>query len=507
MDNRLLLVQSVTLLYRESLISGKTENSSDLVRTVLEQIKLTELNLTINHEKDILVSLKQTAMEMCNNPSDHQYEAVDLLDRLRMNCGSDDKLYDSLVRGIEPELAEASIKKSVINLRKSINGHFKDQKIREILNKASYTFNQQRETIKNVNQFIGELCGTLEPFQLDSSSKDPAIISDVDTSNLKDITNVFTTIKDEADGTSILKTGWQGFNRLLDGGFRRNEQWVFGALQHNYKTGFSLTLFKQIALYNVPQLTDPKKKPLLLRISFEDALTLNFQFLYQSLKENETGEKANIYDISDEEMAEYVQKALAVNGYHTRFMHVNPSLWTYRDICNKIIELESEGYEVHMCMVDYLLKLPTTGCDQGPMGHDIRNMFERIHNFMAARNILFITPHQLSPDAKMMVRAGQLDFVKGLVGGGYYSGSKQLDQVVDGEVFFHIEKVNGKSYLTIQRGKHRKIEQTPQENLYMVLEFGEVGIPDDLNKKDTTRRKPGGGFINSGEEVPFWAVE
>ena len=33
------------------------------------------------------------------------------------------------------------------------------------------------------------------------------------------------------------------------------------------------------------------KKPLLLRISFEDNLTLNFQFLYQSLKENETSNK------------------------------------------------------------------------------------------------------------------------------------------------------------------------------------------------------------------------
>lgn len=508
MDNRLLLVKSVSLLYRESLFPDTTSNAKDLVRTVLQGIVLSDVNLTVNHERDILQSLKQTALEMCDNPNDHIYETGELLQRIKMNTGMDEKLYESFVQGIEPDLSDNSIKRVITNITKSINNHFREQKISEILTKASNTFKYQRDKIKNVNQFVAETVGQLDPFQLDHSSKDPAIISDIDTSNLKDLADEFTKIKEAKNGVSVLKTGWQGVNRMLGGGFGRGEQWVIGALQHQFKTGFSLTLFKQLALYNVPKMIDITKKPLLLRISFEDSSKLNFQALYQSLKENETGVTPDIHSIKEQEIAEYVQKKLAVNGYHTRLMHVNPSLWTYRDICNKIIELEAEGFEIHCCMCDYLLKVPTTGCDAGPMGVDIRNMYERVRNFCIAKEILFITPHQLSTDSKMMVREGRIDFVKGLVGGGYYAGTKQLDQVVDGELFIHIEIVNDESYLTVQRGKHRGIDQTPIKDRYCVLKFNTPsGILDDLNKTDSSRLKAGGGVIGSGSEIPFWTAE
>jgi hypothetical protein len=122
------------------------------------------------------------------------------------------------------------------------------------------------------------------------------------------------------------------------------------------------------------------------------------------------------------------------------------------------------------------------------------------------RGICFISPHQLSSEAKMMIRDGRTDFVKELPGRGYYAGSKQIDQVIDLEIFIHIEILNGVSYLTIQRGKHRIIEQTPIKDQYMVLAFNEVGgIPDDLLGSDSTRIKVGGGTIGSGKDIlPFW---
>lgn len=506
-DSKLLLVKSITLLYRESLLPNDIDSAKELVRTVLDGVKLSDINITINHERDILSSLKQTALDMCDNPNDHIYELPELLQRLKVNSGNDDQLYESIVQGLDSDLSESSLKRTVSNIRKSISNHFKDSKIDEILTKAASNFRYKRSGIKNVTAFVAEICGKLEPFQLDSNVVDPAIISDIDTSDVKGLSDIYNAIQQTVSGASSLRTGLQGLNALLGGnGFARGEEWVIGALQHQFKTGFSLMIFKQIALYNKPVMTDITKKPLLLRISFEDSLKLNLQAIYQSLKENEIGEMPSVHSISTEEMAEYVQTKLGVNGYHTRFMHVNPSLWTYRDVCNQIIKLESEGYEVHLCMLDYLLKLPTTGCDSGPMGHDIRNMFERIRNFMTARNILVITPHQLSPDAKRMIREGKTNFVKQLVGGGYYSGCSQLDQVVDGEIFIHIEIINGESYLTIQRGKHRGIEQTPVEDRFVVYKFnGKSGILDDINIQTQARKKVGGGTVGSGEETPFWA--
>lgn len=505
MDNKLLLAKGITLLFRESQLAGPGDNSASLVRELIGSIKLSDVNLGIDHERDILTGLKNTALTMCDMPPGHQFELMEILQRTKINCGEDTGLYDAIRSGVEPELSEQALKRTCLNIKQTLMNHFRERKVNEIIGKYSYKMKFEREAITNMNQFVSELCAQLEPYQVEAGKKDPAVISDVDMSDTDAVSKVFSEIKSELSGEGILQTGFQGMNRMLDGGFRRGEEWVIGALQHNYKTGFSLTLFKQIALYNKPVLKDPTKKPLLLRISFEDSLLLNFQFLYTSLKENETGQKVVLDGISEDEMARYVYAKLSVAGYHTRFMYVNPSMWTYRDICNKVLELEAEGYEVHMVMLDYLLKIPTTGCDQGPHGHDIRNMYERMRNFMSARGITLLTPHQLSTDAKQMIRDGRTSFVKELVGRGYYAGCKQLDQVVDGELFIHIEIVNGESWLTIQRGKHRKIAQTPLEHQYCVLKFEPVGaLRDDVRGADTTRKKVGGGPIGSGEENPFW---
>jgi hypothetical protein len=504
MDNKLLLANCITLLFRESQLPGTHENSAALVRELITAIKVPEIDMGINTEREIIQGLKSTALSMCDAPAGHIFDTFEILQRLKINTLQDTDFYEAIRSGVESPLDDNQLKRFCLSIRSSLTAYFRERKVDEIINKASYRMKFERDKIGNVNQFVAEVCSSLEPYQVEAGKKDPAIISDVNMANLSDVSGVFNDVKNQAEGTTILRTGWQGVNRMLDGGFRRGEEWVFGALQHNYKTGTSLSVFMDTALFNVPVLTDPNKKPLLLRISCEDPLALNFQFMYERLRAMEGLPADNVTQLPPEAIAEYVQSRLFVNGYHTQFMHINPSMWTYRSICNKVLELEAEGYEVHMCMVDYILKIPTTGCDGKAAGEDIRNMYERLANFMKSHNVAFLTPHQLSTDAKMMIRDGRQDFVKQLVGRGYYAGCKQLDQVVDGELFMHIEKVNGKSYLTIQRGKHRKIGQTPDEHLYLVLEFGPHGILPDINGPDTSRKKVGGGVVGSGNEIPFW---
>lgn len=383
MDNKSLLIKSITLLYRESLLASNTENSSDLIRTVLENVKLPEISMALNKERDILYALKQTVMEMCENPPDHQYEKAELLQRLRLIIGEEETLYEIVVQGIEPEMSESSVKRTVINIRKSLHNHFREVKVEEILSKATTTFKFQREKIKNVHNWIAQLCGELEPFQVAAITKDPAVVADIDIGDEKSTEEVFQVIKSNSSGHGVLKTGLTQLNTLLQGGFRRGESWVIGALQHNFKTGFSLTLFKQIALYNKPVMIDATKKPLLLRISFEDEIDKNIQWMYQSLYENETGQKCVTGNISEAAMAAYIKEKLQVNGYHVKMMRVDPTQWNYMNICNKITELESEGYEIHLLMLDYLAMVPTTGCSVGPMGSDLRDMYRRVRNFCA----------------------------------------------------------------------------------------------------------------------------
>lgn len=508
MNHKHLLVKCITLLYRESLIEENPQRSSDIVHNILNEIKISEVNLGISQDNDLLRNLKRTAQTMCDDPIDVRYDISDLLQRLRIDCIDDDPMFEAIKESIQTQMAQDTLLKSCVNIRRELINYFKEEEAIALLTKTANALRFNRDSVKNFRIFLQEHIQQLEPFTIDTIGvKDPAIISDVDLIDINAVQKVFSDIKTMDDGTGIMKTGWQGLNRMLRGGFRRGEEAVVGALQHNFKTGFTLSLFSHFALFNEPYLIDVKKKPLLLRISFEDDITLNFQFLYTYLKENETGEK--ITDLSrytKEEMGEYITERLSATGYHIKLLRVNPSMWSYTHICNYVLELEAQGYEVHVLMLDYLYLVPTTGCVQGPAGVDVRDMFRRIRNFTNPRKITMLTPHQISTAGKQLVREGSsTDFVKDIANKGYYAGSSQIDQELDLELYIHIVKFNGASWLTIQRGKHRIPGTTNEEDLYCVLKFQPIGtIPPDINGADTSCRKVGAGAVGTKDEKPFW---
>lgn len=510
MNERHLLVNSITLLCRASQLQHASNDFSSLVRETVSDIKLPEFTVGVSGEAKVIDALKKTALNLCSNPDIANYVKTTLLQDLKIDTADDVDLFDALERGIAPPLSEEEVKQVCISISNNLQRYRKDKDVSEIISKAAYKIKFQKDDIPDMRAFVNELATQLEPYQGSMDDKaDPAIVSHVDLGNIEQIKKVCQNIKEMNLEDGILRTGWQGLNRMTRGGFRRGEQIVIGALQHNYKTGFSLSVFKQIALYNTPYMIDKAKKPLLIRISFEDDLALNIEFLYRSLKENETGEPLpDKIDISIDEMSLYIHEKMGVNGYHIDMLRVDPTQWTYRDVINYCLKKEAEGYEIHVLMLDYLKMLPTTGCTQGATGQDVRDMFRRVRNFTNPRRITCITPHQLSTDAKMLIRDGRTDFVRELPGKGFYDGCKTIDNEVDMEIFIHIEKMNGRAYLTLQRGKHRINGVTPIEYQYAILPFQLKGcILDDINGADSTRTKLGGGPVGSKEENPFWDME
>lgn len=486
MLNKELLAKCVSLLYRESLLESKSENSSDLVRTVLENIKPSDVSLGISSDRDVLTALKSTILEMCDYPLDHVYEVSDLLQQLRINTGNDDKFFEALKQGIVEEMSESGLKRSIVNIRKSINNHFKEQTLLEVMTKYSSMLKYNRDKIPNINQFITEVVGQLEPLQMSNSSKDPALIGEIDLGDDDGLHKLFHDIKTNTNGGAVYKTGWGDLDDMLQGGFRPGLSCI-PALQHKYKTGFSLSIFKGIALCNKPQTTPENKKPLLLRISFEDNLEDNLQFLYQSLKYDETRQPVKIDNqgLTVEEISAYIKDRLQVNGFHIKMLRVDPTQWSYKSICNKIIELEAQGYNIEVLMLDYLGLVPTTGClAMAGVGSDLRDMFRRIRNFVLPKKITCITPHQLSTEAKQLTRNGVPEdkFVCEVSEKGYYAGSKQLDQELDLEVYIHIFKFNKEWYLSVQRGKHRIPTIVADMYKYFILKFPTNGMPIPMDR-------------------------
>lgn len=494
MDNKVLLAKSITLLYRESLLPERTENSIELVRTVLSDVKVTEMSIGVNTDKEIITSLKDHILEMCGQPQDHVYNVDDLLQRARINCCHDEKLFEAIKQGVSAStlMDTGHLKSSIVATRKSINNHYKLQQLGTILRKASSTFTYEIESIKDINQFISDLTVNLEQHTVSTTAKDPAVMEEIDIEDDTHVRDAFTAVKDNGSEGRIYRLGWTGLNEMTQEGLRAGEFVTVLALQHKYKTGFSMTLFDQIARYNKPKTKDPNKKPLLLRISFEDSVAANLQFTYQRLKYDETGEYVDIKNVSAQEMADYVKTKLQLNGFTIKMLRVDPTQWTYKSIFNKVLELEAQGYSVEVMMLDYLGLIPTTGCiTTGAGGTDIRDLFRRVRNFASARGILCITPHQCSPDAKMLLRGGlpEVQFVKEIAEKGFYAGCKQLDQEIDLELYIHLFKYGKDVYLAVQRGKHRLPTVISEEKKFFLLKFPQgMPIPDSREGEPVMRK-------------------
>lgn len=484
MDNKLLIAKSISLLYRESQLPDQGDRSIELVRSVLENVKVSEVGIGLNTDREVILGLKSTIIEMCDQPHDHVYDKIDLLQRIRINTKEDDKYYEAIRKGIDSDYPSDQLKRTILNLRRTLNNHFREEKIGKTVTAASMSFNYDREKIKDVNKYIADLITELEGLSIQTDIKDPALIDEVDLGDDANMERVFQTVQDSVSGTAVYRFGWTRLNKMLQGGLHRGKTMIIGALQHKYKTGFTLSLFKQIALYNKPFTSDPAKKPLLLRISFEDELYENLQFLYQSLKYDEIKSFVDVKGLSIKDMAAYVKQRMSVNGFHVKMARVNPSEWTYRSICNKVIEYEAQGYSIEVLLLDYLALIPTTGCiTTGAMGTDKRDLLRRVRNFCSARGIALISPWQLSTEAKGLLRSGMPEdqFVKEITEKGYHEGTKQLDQEMDIELYIHKFMHNKEHFLSVQRGKHRiPTILDKDEDKHFIMKFPyKMPIPDD----------------------------
>ena len=520
MDPKLLLVKILTLLYRESVSSDKSVRSVEIIKAVIGTMKLPETGMDFDSSRETLQALRATALWMCENPADHVYDRTALLQRIRINADDDEILYLAFEQGIVEVEDDDDLKRQIVDARLELRNYLSDIQIKDIIKKAYQKVHFGTGGHHDARSMVREIYAELEPFtSAATEERIDGLIYSFDITDTQKMTELFHRASAETSSEGILKMGWQGLNRLTGdhNGLRRGETIVLGALQHNFKTGFTMNCFKHAALYNRPWMRDPTKKPLLVHISTENDPHINILWLYANLWENETGLEcdlaafkhpdADVRAAAEARAAAYVEEKLSVNGYAIKMYRFDPSDTTFYSITDLLDRLHQQGYEVHMLVLDYLNMCSKRGCvNTGPTGSDVRDLYRRVRNYTAPRGITFVTPHQLSTEAKMLVRQQTEDFVKEIANKGYYDGCRTIDQEVDMEIYIHIEIYQGRSYLTVQRGKHRKAGKiTAARDQYFVLPFQDVGgIRDDINGADSSRRSLRGGSVGSGEEVPWW---
>ena len=497
MDIRTLLAKIFQLLYKCRQINSLDHD--DLMRTILSTIK-TDSNPLQQHfmSKNEVGRLRDYILELLEEKEELDFSNI--MSTLAMILESDAKLLQTIKESIEGELEESSIKKSVTAIVKTLNNYYRETVATDIIKRMSMDIQFNRSKIRNFGDYLRGVINELEPFTTTlTSMKDPALVNEIDFEHPDSLNTVFEEVKNLNNNKSIYKTGWHALNRMTQGGIRRGEFVTIGALQHKYKTGLSLSMFMQIALHNTPIVTkeeaEQNKIPLLLRISFEDSLTNNLQFMYQYLKstDGEVLKPKDLKYLDSSVMTDYILEKLTVNGFRIKMLRIDPNQWTYMHIVNKVLEYEAQGYSVHVLMLDYLTLVPTTGCIQGAIGADKRDLVRRMRNFCSARNITCITPLQLSSEAKQLTRNGIPDhqFVKEIAEKGYYDGVRSLDQEIDLELYLHLFSHDKKTYISVGRGKHRLPTTIGEEDKYFLLQFQGLNVPilEDINMEDTSLSK------------------
>lgn len=508
MDARTLLSKVVTLIYHSRQIN--ILDHDDLIKTNLNTIKTDtpDQNFIGN---GAIKKFKEYCFKLLEERDPIPKENVIM--SLSIILENDPKLLQTLKDSIEPERDETAVKRITSNLIKTLNGHYKEYLAIEVISKASYDFKFNRSKMGNVSDYLKNIIAELEPLSnVSTHLKDPAVVSELDFENTETVDAVIEEVKNLNTTAGIYRLGWHAMNRMTQGGIRPGETVFICANQHGYKSSLSLTVFMQVALYNRPIMkqedVDAGKKPLMLRISFEDPLTSNLQFMYQYLRASNGNPVSSkeLTTTSTAEMRDTILNTLKVTGFSIKMMRVDPSQWSYSDVFNKVIELEAQGYKVLVLALDYVTLLPTKGCIQGPTGTDKRDLIRRIRNFTSARGIIFISPLQLSTEAKQMIRNGTPGhmFVRECLGKDLIADSKQIMHEVDLLLILHLFTHKRRKYLAVGLDKHRLPSVAPDEDRHFYLPFPGPNIPvlPDVDGDDTSMQSlPKGDYDQTSSAI------
>ena len=508
MDVKALLAKCISLLFREGQ-SGENDLSKQLVLDVITTLKINSNDIsgtdsTVNELKNVVLNMVS---------KEHPTPYNDLIQHIRIACSQDVVLFESIQDNISFQLDEDELKRTILSYRFELNKYLKEKKATMLLDKMTFDLKFNRDKIGDLNQYMSSNLNGIIDLVNYSGEEIPGIICEVDLSDIDAVAEQFELIRKENDGSRTIKMPWQAMNRMTRGGLRLGQLTTVGGLAHNNKTGVSLSMFISGCIFNNPKnlQTDQKKKPLMLLISFEDDMLIVLFNLYILLKENLENVKITDEDkqrLSSREAAEYVYKTLSDTGYDIRIIRADSSTWSYAEIQSCILQFESQGYEIHLTLIDYLNLANKNGLTHSRSDADIQELFRRTKNFFAAKNIALLTPVQLSPDAMELKRQGNKMLSLQISDGSYYEGCRGLSREPELEIFVDIVKDNGRKYQTFARGKHRGQNDTPEEHKFFILEFQKIGgLRWDINGTDTSLSKFGSVRNENGEEEgAFWDI-
>lgn len=477
MDYKLLLAQSFTVLWRENLQGEILPESVALVKEILKMVKVSEIGIGITGDRDITLNVKNAVQHLCDTSHDLPYLKEEVLRRFKLACLEDERYFQVFKEIIEKPLSPEEVRASIKYVKKNIKREFDDEKAMEILVKAANDMRFNRSGVKSRQDLIAQLDKDLAPYRIESTEKSiNGIVDTIDFGDVEKVNQAFKDAKESVNGTRVYKTGLLEYDEMLQGGVRPGYFFMHTGLQHNYKTGLQILFFCSFAMHNKPLFPVPGKKSLILYLAGEDELINNMLTCFLFIKFTETGVKVNIDDYDIEYITSYVTDTLKRNGWYIKMEKFTPHVFSYIDLGTLIAKYEDDGYNVEICLIDYLYKFARAGMHDGAAGEWFLDLATRTKSLGGTRPVktadgrdmlnsdgsvvqtcrTFITPHQLSADALRISRQIPPEqFAPEMSRKACLEGATGLAKIYDICIHHHLVEMAGRALLHSVLDKHR----------------------------------------------------
>ena len=505
MDNVILtLIKMISALYFNNISDDVNPLLNEEIHNIVKDIKVDLRGNGLGNEDAAIESLRYT-VEWMLSITDSTYSRENIMQRLAINLQGSNEYIDACNSFLDINISAEGARKRVSEIMSELRFEKKRSKIKQLISIANAKINFSGEYI-NTQAFIGELMGSLGDLHSSSGNNEVAgLLGKVDFSNLDEIEAALNKSKDAAGEEGMLNTGLHGLNEACGGnGITRGAMVNFGALTHHYKSGILLDLALNIPVYNDPWMWDDKKKPLILRISFENTVEQDIAIMYKKLYEIKYGERCLLSKIDMNEAKLALKEHFEQRGYYFELKCYDPNAFTIYDLFDVINKYLDNGFEIHVVICDYLSQIAdNTVGDRKDI--KIQKTYEMARIFCYPKGITFITGHQLSTAAQELSKDNPSTFVKRVCTGGWYMDCKSLHTKLDLEFVMHIVvHLDGRKYLSFARGKHRGGENTLLKHLYFLYMFQEFGgiVPDIGKEPMTLYELP--KMVDSGEELIDW---
>ena len=444
--------------------------------------------------KELRESIKATIHWLFGEPGGEPIIKSQLMQRVRMFANSNEDIKLAIEDGLEDFTDENITRKVIYKQITEIRLSLEDKGFAEVWKKATkaYFFKDHTEITKaewvKLADIINDRMSTLY------EEKQSEIISEVSTDNPASFHATIALAKRENSNEGILKTGIQALNLALspDGGFRRSKFYLLNALTNRGKSLTVAHLTASVGLYNKPQLRNQSKIPTILLESAEDTMDLIIQRMYKLAICSTTDLEPDFNLAETDDIVDAICNCFKKNGWVLIINVIDSNKDDCHAMFNRIRRLELKGHEIIFYAYDYCAlqnydKLPgETKSDK------LQLHIRKIRAFIISRGICFITPHQLSPDAKKRLQESdeesEVYFAREVAGKSYTETSTKITNEVDVEITFHVAKTSFKNYWTFCIGKQRGEGCLPEHRFAIYDIHPVLGLRHDINGKPQFRR-------------------